>query len=113
MPRKSDVELGKILDQLNAKYLPPSLTPPGGITTPVPVTRSARDYAELGVVSKNNPRRYGLTTRKNTLAGNPRAGQDITTFVKRADDGNVYRYHQYIENGKRKVFRVGGPMKAP
>lgn len=122
--RKKDVELGTILAQLNRdpRFMSPGMksaiaatgnAPPTAAQTKAWDTSMGRSLApQKASAGGQQPRAYSLYGRANAYGGE-RQGQEFKTFVKRSDDGEVYRYHQYVTpSGKRRVFRVGGPMKA-
>lgn len=107
MPRrKRDLELGNVLAQINMRDAPQQIR----AANPNPTAQQVSSYSRAIAPVKGTERAFSTFGTKNTTAGNPRAGQQRQTFVKRDDEGNIYKYHQYVQNGKRKVFRVGGPL---
>lgn len=103
-----DTGLGVALAAINERYNPAAL----GVTAPTPTTQQRADYYRQQARSTRpdeEGRAYATVSRKQ--ATGPRKDEDFRTFAKRDESGDIYRYHQYVSpSGKRRVFRVGGPM---
>jgi hypothetical protein len=98
--------LGAILAELNEQFLP---EPYAAARAQTPVTRAQTRAYGRETLAPAGDRAYSAFGRTNSKGD--RAGQDFRTFVKRDAKGDVYRYHEYNQGGKRRVLRVGGPMK--
>lgn len=115
MPRrKRDTELGTILAQINQRNAPPQIKNAQAANPPTSSQIASYGRSISPPVARKGAeptRAFSTFQTENTVKGNPRLGQKHTTFIKRDESGDVYKYHQYVDSsGKRKVFRVGGPQ---
>ena len=99
--KRKDQGLGAILAELNQRFMPAELRGATGS----PSRAQTRAYGAKTLAPKGD-RAYSAYRRTNTGKGE-RGGQEFRTFVKRDQNGDIYRYHEYNVGGKRRVVRVG------
>lgn len=110
-------DLTKLLNELLHSQ-PPTSLPPKSVA-PGPLGRGGllRNVAPTQE-PRYSPRTYSLgtiaddPTRRLNASGNERQGMKYREFQKTDQNtGDTFRYHEYqTPSGKRKVFRVGGPV---